>query len=51
MNLCDGPRLVIPSNELYSFRVSELEACEERYGFNTEKTSIDVITCAEVKRL
>jgi len=42
--LCYCSRLVVPSNQLDSVWVSQLETCEERNGFDAEETAVDVVT-------
>lgn len=46
--LGDGPRLVVPPNELYAFWVSEFQAGQERYRLDGVQTPVHVVAKEEV---
>jgi hypothetical protein len=41
--LGDSTRFVVAAYKVDSMRIAELQAYEERYGFDGEKATIDVI--------
>lgn len=47
-HLCHSSRLVVPPDELDSVRIPQLEASQERDGFDAEEPSVDVIPKEEV---
>ena len=48
VNLCDSPRLMVSSGQMYPFRVSDLEGNKERDGLYRIVTSIYKISHEEI---
>lgn len=43
IGLGDASRFVVPADKMDALRIAELEADKERYCFDAEKTSVDIV--------
>lgn len=43
VGLGDAPRFVVPADKVDALWITELETDEERYCFDAEKTSVDIV--------
>ncbi len=51
VRLRDASRLVVSANEMYTVRVPQFEAYEQRYCLYTEHAAVDIVTEEEVIRI